>query len=433
LASSNGLLALLVCAGFMVACQGDQGIPSEPGRELDLTAGGPCKNAAFTSAATIYTDSNVQNTKLQACKDILGYFKHNSESSNAQGERGIDDLLVAIYTDYHNNSTTPTLTPVGSSSLAQSVANYISAACGLAGTNLSASECLVPHDVKSPIGIDHEDLKAWGAWGPLTGALEKGLLPNGVFGFGAENANNAYVFVAQRRPTGVEGPCPENYPNDCQDDVFDLDVDGEHTGVYVQSCAVFVGARHVHCPEGGECAPGDPAPEVDLGVTDAACTQAGYALMNFWGKFAFQTTRPAHWLIDATPAYAATGITKFGAFSPVVLSEETARTRKVVCEVTANYPSGSEGTICNLSNEGEPVASCTTVTPLLGGYTSSCVFGFVEVPEDIVLFATANKTGTNGAYTDSQDFEIGPANPARGGTATVEFDLQPPRGGKKKN
>ena len=34
------LLVILACGGFLLSCQGDQDMISEPGRELDLTAGG---------------------------------------------------------------------------------------------------------------------------------------------------------------------------------------------------------------------------------------------------------------------------------------------------------------------------------------------------------------------------------------------------------
>jgi hypothetical protein len=158
--------------------------------------------------------------------------------------------------------------------------------------------------------------------------------------------------------------------------------------------------------------------------------------MGLWRKMAYQATSPAQWVIRATPAYA--GLTsKFGAFSPVVLAETDPRRREVNCLVTSNYPSGSEGTICELENQGIVIASCTTAgtgTP----YESSCRFvqageteGDLLVPDDMTLLATANKTDGNGAYFQFQEFKIGPANPERGQFATVEFELQPP--GKKKN
>jgi hypothetical protein len=54
------------------------------------------------------------------------------------------------------------------------------------------------------------------------------------------------------------------------------------------------------------------------------------------------------------------------------------------------------------------------------------------VPDDLSLLVTAEKTGGDGAYNASQPLTLGPANPARGGSKTVEFNLQPP-GKKKKN
>ena len=412
----------MACAGFVFACQGDQGIPSEPGRGLEATAAGLCKNAAFTAAAAIYTDSSIQNDKLQACKDILALVKQNKVGP---AEILIDDLLVAIYGDYTDE--TAALAAVSPHTLEQSVANYIEAACGLAP--LSGSECLTPNDLDDTAdGIDAEDLQGWLASGPLTSTgttRATGVLVNGLFAFGVEEGNNAYVIIAERKPTGVDGPCPQNFPNDCQDDVFDVDVDGEFDFVAVESCAEF-GGKHIRCPENGDCEFGETAEPLNL-VTDAACTLAGYYQMGFWGQFAYNATRPAHWIIHATPAYAGT-TTKFGAFSPVVLADLDPRARGVTCNVTANYPSGSEGTVCRILDHGTQIASCTTVAT--AAYTSSC-FMTPLVPEDLSLLVTAAKTGGDGAYNASQPLTLGPANPERGGTKTVEFNLQPP--GKKKN
>jgi hypothetical protein len=423
LARFHGLSALLVCAGALVACQGDQNIPSEPGHELGLAAGGVCKNAAFTSAAEIYTDSSIKTDKLQACKDILALVK---QAKLSQAEVGIDDLLVGVYDDYNGGAAG--LAAVSPHSLTQSVANYIEAACGLAP--LTDSECLTPTDLDDPAdGIDADDLKGWLAAGPLTSSglsLATGLLKNGLFAFGVEDANATYVFVSERPRTGVDGPCPQNFPNDCQDDVFDVDVDGAFTSVSVESCAEF-GEKHIRCPDGEDCAVGETTTALNL-VTDAACTAAGYTTMGLWGQLAFQATRPAHWIIHATPAYA--GLTsKFGAFSPVVLADADPRARGVICDITANYPSGSEGTTCRILNQGQEIASCVSVGS--GPYTSSCSMAPL-VPEDLNLLVTAEKTGGDGAYNASQALTLGPANPARGETKTVTFSLQPP-GKKKKN
>jgi hypothetical protein len=54
------------------------------------------------------------------------------------------------------------------------------------------------------------------------------------------------------------------------------------------------------------------------------------------------------------------------------------------------------------------------------------------VPDDLDLLVTAEKTGGDGAYNVSQALTLGPADPARGETKTVTFNLQPP-GKKKKN
>lgn len=384
------------------------------------------------SAAAIYTDSSVQNSKLLACKDIQALAKQNKLS---EAEVGINDLLVAIYNDYNGGATG--LAPVSPHSLTQSVANFIEAACGLA--TLTDSECLAPNDLDFTADeIDADDLMGWLAAGPLDSEvmeLVKGVLPNGLFGFGIEQAEDAYIFVAARKRADKVGPCPEEFPHDCQPDVFDVDVDGTFASVLVESCAVF-GSKHVRCPEGMPCEFGDTdVADLDQ-VSDDACGIAGYHLMGFWRKMAYQATSPAQWVIRATPAYA--GLTsKFGAFSPVVLAATDPRRREVICHVTSNYPSGSEGTICELLDQGTVIASCTTTgtgTP----YESSCTFvqddgetmGDLLVPSDLTLLATANKTDSNGAYFQSQDFGIGPGNPERGQSATVEFELQPP--GKKK-
>lgn len=425
------LTVFFASCGLLLGCQGDSPVPSDPGRGLQLT--GVCKNAAFSAAATIYVDSSVQNAKLQACKDILNAFK---SGDNAGGEKGIDELLVAIYGDY--NLQPSLLTPVGAT-LTQSVANYIGAACGLAGNKLSASECPLPHDQDDPAdGIDADDLDAWGAWGPLTSSgstLATGTLNNGLFAFGVEEASNAFVIVSMRRPTGVQGPCPGNYPNDCQDDVFDVDGDGTFTSITVESCTVF-GNQHVHCPEGGACEPGTTTTPLGL-VDDDVCELAGYEQTAFWGKVLYQGVRSVAWIYPATPAYAATS-SKLNFLSPVANADDDPRRREVNCDVTANYPSGSEGTLCQLLDQGIVIASCTTVA--IGDFTSSCTLaqvtdgGDLLVPEDLELLATANKTGTNGAYNDSKLFEIGPSNPERGSSATISFELLPPGGGKgKKN
>ena len=78
------LFTLLVGVSFAFACQGEQGVPSGPGGGLDLSAGGPCKNNAFTAAVAIYVDSNTQNTKLQACKDILALVKQDKVVPEAE-------------------------------------------------------------------------------------------------------------------------------------------------------------------------------------------------------------------------------------------------------------------------------------------------------------------------------------------------------------
>lgn len=427
------VVLILLLSGWVLACQGDR-IPSEPDRGLTVAGpggGGVCKNQAFTAAAAIYTDSSVRGGKLQACKDILGLAKQNKLGA---AELGIDALLVGIYDDYYAGAG---LAPVGSASLPQSVANFAVAACGLAP--LSASECLTPNNLDGDPGISADDLKGWLAAGPVSTVGAEGVLKNSLFAyrFVDEPApTNAYIFIAQRPKTTLLGPCPGPYANDCEDLVHDVDVDGGFTKVAVESACASFGAEHVRCPEGGECQPGETTTELGL-VDPGLCTQVGYQEMGFWRQFAFQATSPAQWLIRTELAHA--GLTsKFGAFSPIVLAEDDPRRRAVICKITANYPSGSEGTICQLLKQGTVIASCTSVGTGVP-YESNCPFKQVGdgenllVPEAMTLLATANKTGTNGAYAAEQTFLIGPGNPERGESATVEFNLQPPGGGKGKN
>lgn len=417
----NYLFALLVGV-FVFACQGEQGVPSGPGGGLDLSAGGPCKSNAFTAAAGIYVDSNTQNTKLQACKDILTLVKQGSVGA---AELAIDGLIVAVYTEY---TTTPSvLQAVGSNSLAQSVADYIDAACGLA-PSLGASECLRPKDQDQPVnGIDDDDFDAYLAAGPLFSSgttLATGVLGTGGFAFGVEEADGAYVFVTARPRTGLDGPCPGNFPNDCEDDVYDVDADGEFTSVAVETCEVYA-ERHIRCPAGGDCEFGELTAPLNL----VSCTVAGYDRMGLFGQLAYQATRPMQWIVHATPAHAGV-TTKFGAFSPVVGADGDPRRRTVEVNVTANYPSGSEGTVIQILQLGIVIESCVTVAT--GDYTSTCSMNPL-VPEDLSLLITAAKTGGDGAYNASQSLTLGPANPERGVTKTVTFVLNPPGGGRGKN
>lgn len=418
------LVASLVLTGFMVGCQGDSGVPSDPGHDLGLARGpgGQCNNDAFKAAVKIYVENSVRKEKLKACDLILKAFEENKVS---QGEKGIDDLLVAIYNDYHLG--TAVLAPVSPHTLEQSVANYIGASCGLAGTHLSASECLVVNDLDGD-GVDADDLDGWLAAGPLTGtatALGTGLLPNGIFAFGVESTSGTYVFVSERRRTGVDGPCPENFPNDCQDDVFDVDVDvvdpqSGFQSLTVESCAVF-GALHVHCPEGAPCVPGETTIPLNL-VSDDACTLAGYTTMGLWGQLAFQATRPTQWLIKATPAYAGTS-TKLAFFSPVVLADDVPRTRGVDCNVRiSQYDRGSEGNTCRIFQGTMELDTC--VTNIDGLCTLSPL-----VPTNIDVHVTVEKTGGGGAYNaTSESFNLGPGDPPRDGdNKEVCFDMSPPR------
>jgi hypothetical protein len=406
---SRVVLAFLACGSLLFACQGDQNIPSEPDRGLDLTAAGVCKDTTFTAASAIYTNFTVQNSKLKACKTILGFVQRNQIG---KAEVEIDKLLVAIYNDYQNDAAA--LAAVSPNTLEQSVANYIGAACGLAP--LSASECPVPNDLDDPAdGIDADDLDGWIAAGPLTGSatsLGTGILQNALFAFGVEGGP-AYVIVSERRRTGVDGPCPGEFAYDCQDDVFDVDVDDLNQGatfVTVESCAEF-GKQHAHCPEGQGCAFGVTANPLNL-VPDAACTAAAYHDMGFWGKFAFQTTRPVHWVVHATPAYAGT-TTKFGAYSPIVLADDVPRTRGADCRILdSQFYAGSEGSTCRLLSGGAQLAACLTLQD--GTNSSSCTLT-PAIPEDITVMVTAEKTSGNGVYNaSSAPFGMGPANPARG-------------------
>jgi hypothetical protein len=411
----------------MFACQGDQGIPSEPGRGLDLTAGGLCKDEAFTSASAIYANSTVRNSKLKACKTILGFVQRNQIG---KAELEIDKLLAAIHNDYQN--TAAVLAAVSPNTLEQSVANYIGAACKLAP--LSASECLVPNDLDDPAdGIDADDLDGWIAAGPLSGsstALAKELLENGLFAFGVDGGP-AFVIVSQHRRTGVDGPCPGEFAFafDCQDDVFDLDVDDlpqDVTFVTVESCTDF-GKTHAHCPPGEPCSFGQFDPVGLLLVSQAACDAVAYYEMGLGRKFAYQTIRPALWIVHATPAYAATS-TRFGAFSPIVLADDVPRTRGVDCIISnSQFNAGSEGSTCRLLEGATELAACVTVPDPSGSNASQCSLT-PAIPDDIIVQVTVEKTGGGGAYNaSSTPFEMGPANPARGEpNKEVCFAMTPP-------
>ena len=415
------VLSILACGALALACQNDSSVPSDLDRGIDLTAGSVCKDATFTAAATIYTSSTVQNNKLKACKTILGFVQKN-QIGNAELE--IDKLLVAIHNDYQNGAAG--LVGVGAATLEQSVANYIGAACGLAP--LSDDECLVPNDLNESGGITADELDGWIAAGPLSGtatALSTDVLENLLFAFGVDGGP-AYVIVAQNRPTGVDGPCPETFAFDCQDDVFDLDVDkvaNNPTFVTVESCTDF-GALHAHCPEGQSCAFGSATTGLGL-VPQSACDAVAYRELGIWGKLAYQTIRPTLWVVHATPAYAATS-TKFGAFSPIVLADDDPRVRGVECIVTSsNFNAGSEGSTCRVISGVTQIASCVTVAT--SSNSSQCTLS-PAVPDDITVVVRAAKTGGSGAYNaSSAPFGLGPADPPRGApNKQVCFTMSPP-------
>jgi hypothetical protein len=401
-----------------LGCQGEPNVPSEPGRGVELAAPGGCLDPAFNAASAVYTNSQVRNAKLKACKTIEAFVKRNQIG---KAELEIDKLLVAIHSDYQDGTAALALVPPDAS-VEQSVADYIGAACGLAP--LDASDCLLPNDLDND-GIDAADLDGWIAAGPLSGtatALATGLLENALFAFGVEGGP-AYVTVAQRPATGVDGPCPEEFAFDCQDDVFDVDVDGVFTWVTVESCTDF-GKKHAHCPEGQPCAFGVTTTPLAL-INDNACTSVAYNEMGFLGRFAYQATKPAQWVIHATPAYAGTS-TKFGAFSPIVLADDLPRTRGVDCIISnSQFNSGSAGSTCRLLNGTTQIAQCTTAAT--GENSSRCTLS-PPIPDDIIVLVTVEKTGGDGAYNAaSAPFEIGPANPARGeDNKQTCFQMTPP-------
>lgn len=411
--SAWSFVLLFLFSGLLLACQGDQGVPSEPDRGLELA--GACKNEAYSNAVPLYKSSKVQSALLQECKRILGL------TDPGQAELAVDALLVGVFQAY--NLTPDALQPLAGETLPASVAIYIEAACGL--VSLSDDECLTPNDVDENGSIGENDLGGYLAVGPLTSSgttLATALTPNGLFAVGAEEAQGAYVFVSQRPPEDVDGPCPGPSPNDCQRDVWDVDVDGVLTSLTVESCNSF-GERHMRCPPGQDCEFGDEAPALNL-VTDEACTAAGYAMMSFWGRFAFNATRPAQWIVRATPAYAGVG-TKFEGWSPIVAADLDLRRRGVDCTVTSQFNAGSEGTICRIFEGPTQLDSCETVAE--GSNSSTCTLNPL-VPDDITVFVTAEKTGGSGAFNaTSENFTLGPADPAWGDpNKEVCFEMTPP-------
>ena len=93
--------AILFFAVLALGCQGEPNVPSEPGRGIDLAAPGGCLNTEFIAASAVYTNSQVRNAKLKACKTIEAFVKRGQVN---KAELEIDKLLVAISSDYHDGT-----------------------------------------------------------------------------------------------------------------------------------------------------------------------------------------------------------------------------------------------------------------------------------------------------------------------------------------
>jgi len=438
----------LILSGTLLACQGDRNGPSAPDNGLDLAAGpGICKDTAFTDAVVIYSDASVQNEKLKACKDILALDKQDKYD---EFELAVNQLIVAVYNDYYADPSP--LAPVSGSPLEQSVKSYIEAACGLA--TFPTGECLAPVDVDKDGTLEQWEFDGYLAAGPLFDGDSRKLIserfgfhvdepfvdPDGIEAPGVDPNGPLYVVVAsQPNDAEYKGDCPLDVQSDwdCQDEYFLVDVDGliPPNTVTVVSCEDpgFNATQviHVRCPAEG-CEQGKPSTT----GPDLLCTTV-MGLLPGWQQLVYQATRPVQWVIHATPAYAAGQGTKFVAYTPIGLSDTDERRRRVFCEVTSNFNNGSEGTTCQLLNGTSVHASCVTAVIEGTSAKSSCEFFDSEglpplVLTDLMLTATAAKTGGDGAYNFEKPFSLGPDDPQRGDTKTVIFDLQPP-GKKKKN
>lgn len=433
-------LPLCLSGALLLACQGDQNGPSEPDRGLELTAGGLCKNEAFTSASAIYTESSVQNDKLQACKGILALDK---QGQYAEFELAVNQLIVAVYNDYFADPSP--LAPVGETTLLESVKSYIEAACGLA--TFPEGECLPPLDVDEDGTFEQWEFDGYLAAGPLFDGDSRKLISE-RFGFHVDDPSvdppgvdpNGPLFIvvsSQPRESEFEGQCPLGIESlwDCQEEYFLVDVDGliPPNTVTVVSCedpGFDAEVIHVRCPPGG----------CEQGVSsttgpDLLCP-AVIGLLPGWQRLVYQATRPVQWAIDARPAYAAGTGTKFVAYTPVGLSDLDERRRQVFCEITSNFFNGSEGSTCQLLLGSSVHASCVTAVVAGTSNKSSCEFLDAEglpplVPADLNLLLTAAKTGGDGAYNFQAAFTLGPNDPERGESKTALVNLLPP--GKKKN
>ncbi|HET6361771.1 MAG TPA: hypothetical protein VFH11_06910 [Gemmatimonadota bacterium] len=418
-----GSLVPFVVCGLLLACQGDQNLPSEPGRGVELTAGA-CKSPEFTSRTEgMYTSSSIERTRLQQCKTALAAL---DRGKTAQAEATVNAIIVAIYNDYLGEDLQ---TFAGDASLEESVIEYMAIACSLAGLVPGPPECLVPD---APTDLTDG---SWVAAGPLAGG-GTGELPNDLFGFRVDGGKGVFVFVSSRPvSTSFLGDCPGNSDNDCQKDVFDVDADGTFTTITVESCEAFETGRlrHLHCPPGEECEFGEESPAPGL----ISCTIAPTGL----GAFINGITKPVQWVIRATPAYAAGLGTKFTSFSPVVVGDMDPRARGVICNFTTQYENTSEGTTCELYEDEEATiraecapfddqgngvpCSCGSIPDEEDPSASSCQMN-PKVPASVVYTVKAYKTSGGGGYTAFSSVTLAPDTPPRGGSNDVFFCLVPP-------
>jgi hypothetical protein len=432
-----GGFAPILVFGLLLACQGDQNLPSDPGRGLDLTAG-VCKSEDFTSyTEAMYSSASLERARLQQCKTALAAL---DKGNLVKAEAAVDAILVAIYQDYLNEDLS--IFP-GDAVVEESVIDYMAIACTLGGFTPPDEECLIPS-----ASSDLEN-GSWVAVGPLdTGGT--GELPNDLFGFRVDGGKGVYVFVSSRPVTAqFLGDCPGTSANDCQEDVFEIDADGTFTGgITVESCEIFDTGRlqHMHCPKNEPCQFGDPSPAP--GLISCAVSPTGLTgLIN-------TITKPVQWVIHATPAYAAGLGTKFTSFSPVVIGDMDPRARGVLCTFTSQYDNGSAGTICELfedeaattpaqcspfTDDGSGVpsgvpCSCTSEASSGSSSESSCQMN-PKVPElvagaeaqEVTYTVKARKTGgSGGAYNAMSSVTLAADNPERGLANEVCFSMEPP-------
>lgn len=381
-------LLFISCCLLLVGCQGSPDAPAGP---RDLAGAAVCKSNAFTNASAIYTNNQTRNDKLAQCKDILAAVNNGNASA---AETGINGLLVGLSQDSQACLDTDTLTAcvLNETSLAQKVSAFAQATCGLFPA-LGDEECLVPtaDDVTS------------GGWVAAT-ALEDSIvsLPNDSVAVQIDDLKSEFetggIFVAIRDndATALLGPCPGTFANDCEQQNVQIDTDPEGAfetdGLYVEICEDELFAASLASCEDGACNAGTP---VEPPREILSCTLGG----------------------------------KFSATSTFVGTDDEARVRDVLCNVSSKSAGVSTGTLCQLytpplSNPSNLVGTCTTVAT--GQKTASCLIDPpAEVPDSTNFLLTGSKVVGTGSHFGQTTFFMSPGNPPRGVTRTVNLILKP--------